>query len=81
MDKSILFHGVVCFKIIKGSMKGEDCEKFIKEDLCPRLDSTQVVGMDNLNCHKREEVIEAIEQTGARGTLLSSIQLRWCGQC
>jgi hypothetical protein len=39
-------------------MKGEDFEKFIKEDLCPRLDATKVVGMDNLNCHKRKEIID-----------------------
>jgi len=63
---AISIHGVVCFKMIKGSMKGEDFEKFIKEDLCPRLDATKVVGMDNLNCHKRKEIIEAIEKTGAR---------------
>ena len=40
-------------------MQGEDFEKFIKEDLCPRLDTTKVVGMDNLNCHKREEIIDS----------------------
>ncbi len=49
---AISIHGVEGFKTIKGSMKGEDFEKFIKEDLCPRLDATKVVGMDNLNCHK-----------------------------
>ncbi len=74
MDKSILFHGVVCFKTIKCFMKGEDFEKFITEELCPRLDATKVVGMDNLNCHKRKGIIEAIEKTGARVILLTSIQ-------
>ena len=43
-------------------MKGEDFEKFIKEDWCPRLDATKVVGMDSLNWHKRKEIIEAIEK-------------------
>ncbi len=55
---AISIHGVVGFKTIKGSMKGEDFEKFSKEDLCPRLDATKVVGMDNLNSHKRKEIIE-----------------------
>jgi len=63
---AISIHGVVGFKIIKGLMKGKDFEKFIKQDLCPRLDSTKVVGMDNLNCHKKRETIEAIEKTGSR---------------
>jgi transposase len=70
---AISIHGVVCFKIIKGSMKGKDFEKFTVGDLCPRLDATKVVGMDNLNWHKRKEIIETIEKTGARGILLTSI--------
>ncbi len=48
--------GVVCHKIIKGSMKKQDFLEFVKAELCPKLNEKKMVIMDNLNGHKAIEV-------------------------
>jgi len=57
---------IVCYKMIKGSMKKQDFLEFVKTELCPRLNEKKVVIMDNLNSHKTAEVRQMIGQTGAR---------------
>jgi transposase len=69
---AISINGVVCLRTIKGSMKGEDFVKFVKEDLCPNLDSSNGVVMDNLRAHKMDDVESAIRATGAKIIYLSS---------
>jgi transposase len=63
---AISVEGVVCHKIIKGSMKKRDFLEFVKTELCPKLNEKKVVIMDNLNSHKAIEVQQMISQTGAR---------------
>ena len=63
---AISVEGVVCHKIIKGSMKKQDFLEFVKTELCPKLNEKKVVIMDNLNRHKAIEVQQMISQTGAR---------------
>ena len=63
---AISVEGVVCHKIIKGSMKKQDFLEFVKTELCPKLNEKKVVIMDNLNSHKAIEVQQMISQTGAR---------------
>jgi len=58
--------GIVCTKILKGSMNGADFLTFIKNDLVPNLHSPNVVIMDNLKAHKVDGVDAAITQTGAK---------------
>jgi hypothetical protein len=53
---AISVEGVVCHKIIKGSMKKRDFLEFVKTELCPKLNEKKVVIMDNLNSHKAIEV-------------------------
>jgi transposase len=57
--------GIVCLKMIKGAMKGEDFLAFIQEDLVPNLRPRQVVIMDNLTAHKVKGIEQAITQAGA----------------
>lgn len=58
--------GIVCTKMLKGSMNGDDFLTFIKDDLVPNLQSQNVVIMDNLKAHKVDGVEAAITQTGAK---------------
>ena len=67
---AISVEGVVCHKIIKGSMKEQDFLEFVKTELCPKLNEKKVVIMDNLNSHKAIEVQQMISQTGARFLIL-----------
>ncbi|NJL98131.1 MAG: IS630 family transposase [Synechococcaceae cyanobacterium SM2_3_2] len=53
-------------KTIKGSMQGKDFYEFVKYDLLPKLRVGDVVVMDNLNSHHREDIKELIELVGAR---------------
>jgi transposase len=57
---------VLAARTIEKSMKSDDFLEFIKLDLAPKLKPGQVVVMDNLNSHHRQEVKEIIESTGAR---------------
>lgn len=61
---AISVEGIVCTKLLQGSMNGADFLTFIKDDLVPNLHSQNVVIMDNLKAHKGVE--SAISQTGAR---------------
>ena len=63
---AISIKGVVAKKAIKGSMKGKDFHYFVKNDLVPKLNSGDVVVMDNLNIHKMEGISELIASAGAR---------------
>jgi transposase len=57
---------VLTTKILEGSMKGDDFSEFIRLNLVPKLQAGDVVIMDNLNSHHREEIREMIEAVGAR---------------
>jgi hypothetical protein len=57
---AISVDGIVCHKIIKGSMKKQDFLEFVKTELCPELNEKKVVIMDNLNSHKAIEVEQMI---------------------
>jgi transposase len=59
-------NGIVCIKMLEGSMKGDNFLAFIKDDLVPNLHSEHWVIMDNLKAHKVNGVEEAITQTGAK---------------
>ncbi|BAI91259.1 transposase [Limnospira platensis NIES-39] len=63
---AIKLSGLVGTQTLEGSMKKEDFLQFIKLDLLPKLKKGDVVVMDNLNYHHREEVQEMIESVGAR---------------
>jgi transposase len=63
---AISVDGLVCMKMIEGSMKGADFLAFIKDDLAPNLHSENVVIMDNLPAHKVEGVEQAITANGAK---------------
>ena len=63
---AISVEGIVCHKIIKGSMKKQDFLEFVKTELCPKLDGKKVVIMANLNSHQAIEVQPMMSQTGAR---------------
>jgi transposase len=47
-------------------MKGEAFCEYVKNHLVPKLEEGDVVVMDNLNSHHREEIKEMIESAGAR---------------
>jgi transposase len=57
---------VLTTKIIEGSMKGHDFSAFIRINLLPMLKEGDVVVMDNLHAHHREEIREMLESVGAR---------------
>jgi transposase len=55
---------VLTTKIIEKSMKGDDFLEFIQVNLAPKLNRGDVVVMDNLKSHHRQEVKEIIEAVG-----------------
>lgn len=57
---------VLTTKIIEGSMKGNDFSEFIRTNLLPTLREGDVVVMDNLHAHHREEIREMLESVGAK---------------
>jgi hypothetical protein len=57
---------ILATKTIEQSMKSEDFLEFIRIELAPKLKAGDVVVMDNLNSHHRNEVREIIESVGAR---------------
>jgi transposase len=52
-------------KIIERSMKSDDFLAFVRSNLAPKLHQGDVVVMDNLNSHHRQEVRDIIESVGA----------------
>jgi transposase len=60
--------GLTCPLVVDGAMTGDLFVAYVKQQLVPTLKEGDVVVLDNLVCHRREEVREAIE--GAGGTLL-----------
>jgi transposase len=60
--------GLTCPLVVDGAMTGDLFVAYVKQQLVPALKAGDVVVLDNLACHKRAEVREAIE--GAGGTLL-----------
>jgi transposase len=62
--------GIVCMRMIQGSMKGDDFLSFLKDDLVPNLLSGQFVIMDNLKAHKVDGVEQALTQSSAKALYL-----------
>jgi transposase len=52
--------------VIDGAMNGDLFVAYVKQILVPTLRVGQIVVMDNLSCHKRAGVREAIEAAGCR---------------
>lgn len=62
---------VIAMKTMGKSMNGEDFQKFVQEELVPKLGKGAVLVMDNLKAHKVEGVEEMIEAVGAKVVYLS----------
>ena len=57
--------GLVAPTVIDGAMTGDLFVAYVRQQLVPVLRAGDVVVMDNLSCHKRAGVREAIEAAGA----------------
>ena len=62
--------GLVAPTVVDGAVNGELFEAYVRQQLVPTLRPGDVVVMDNLACHKRVGVRQAIEEAGARLLLL-----------
>ena len=61
-------HGVTgmrCSTAVAGAVNGDVFEAFVEQVLSPGLKPGDVVVMDNLSSHKRQRVLQFIENTGA----------------
>ena len=56
--------GVVAPTVVDGAMTGDVFVAYVRQQLAPALRPGDVVVMDNLSCHKRTAVRQAIEATG-----------------
>lgn len=56
--------GPVAPLVVDGSVNGDVFAWYVREELCPALTPGQVVVLDNLSSHHREEVRELIEERG-----------------
>jgi transposase len=57
--------GLSCPLVIDGAVNGDLFVAYVEQQLVPSLRPGDVVVMDNLSCHKRARVREAIEEVGA----------------
>jgi transposase len=64
--------GLVAPTVVDGAVNGELFEAYVRQQRVPALRPADVVVMDNLACHKRAGVRQAIEGAGARLLLLPS---------
>jgi transposase len=60
--------GLTCPLVVDGAMTGDLFVAYVKQQLAPTLKAGDVVVLDNLSCHLRAEVGQAIE--GAKCRLL-----------
>ena len=58
--------GVIAPVVVDGAINGELFAAYVRQQLVPALRPGDVVVMDNLPCHKRAGVREAIERAGCR---------------
>ena len=58
--------GLTAPTVIDGAMNGDLFVAYVEQQLAPTLRPGDVVILDNLSCHKRAGVQEAITATGAR---------------
>ena len=58
--------GLTCPLVVDGAMTGDLFVAYVKQQLVPTLRAGDVVVLDNLACHKRAEVREAIEGAHCR---------------
>lgn len=58
--------GLVAPTVVDGAINGAVFEAYVRQQLIPTLRPGDVVVMDNLACHKRVGVREAIEAAGCR---------------
>jgi transposase len=58
--------GLVAPTVVDGAMTGDVFVAYVQQQLVPTLKPGDVVVMDNLSCHKRAAVGEAIEAAGCR---------------
>ena len=58
--------GMVAPTVVDGAMTGDVFVAYVEQQLVPTLEPGDVVVMDNLSCHKRAAVREAIEAAGCR---------------
>lgn len=58
--------GLIAPTVVDGAINGELFEAYVRQQLVPVLRPGDVVVMDNLQCHKRAGVREAIEAAGCR---------------
>ena len=52
--------------VYKDSLTGDLFKQWLKEALCPTLNTGDILIMDNLSCHKVKGVSELIEEAGAQ---------------
>ena len=50
--------------VVEGAVNGDAFEWYIREELCPALTPGQVIVLDNLSAHHRDEVRTLIEERG-----------------
>lgn len=67
-----LDEGVVAAMTLTGAVDGAAFESYVREVLAPRLRPGQVVILDRLSVHRRNEVREAIEAKGCELLFLPS---------
>lgn len=58
--------GLTAPTVIDGAMTGDLFLAYVKQQLVPTLREGDVVVMDNLGCHEKAGVVEAVEKAGAR---------------
>ncbi len=57
--------GLVAPWVIDGAMDGDSFVQYIKTQLAPTLEEGDVVILDNLPAHKRQDAVRAVEKRGA----------------
>jgi transposase len=63
---ALLVGGLTAPLVVDGAITGELFEAYVRQQLIPTLKAGDIVIMDNLSCHKRAGVGQALAQAGCR---------------
>ena len=67
---AIALDGVRGISVLEGSMKGDDFNAYLRDELGPNLREGDIVVMDQLRTHKVDGVVELLEARGATALFL-----------
>lgn len=65
MVAALTSEGITALMTVRGGVRAKSFERFVRQRLVPTLRPGDIVAWDNLNLHKRRDLVAAVEAVGA----------------